>query len=65
MENIFIKQSNKLAFDGTKEDIKSKLTEVVKAHIHGDVVSGLSYAWQSDNLILALNFSILLLITNN
>lgn len=44
MENIFIKQSNKLAFDGTKEDIKSQLTEVVKAHIHGDVVSGLSYA---------------------
>lgn len=44
MENIFIKQGNKLAFDGTKEDMKSKLIELMKAHIHGNVVSGLCYA---------------------
>lgn len=32
MENIFIKQGYKLVFDGTKEDIKSKLTKVMKAY---------------------------------
>lgn len=37
----------------------------MKAHIHDDVVIGFCYAWQYENLILALNFNILLLITNN